>query len=178
MRFMAASVLSLFLSVGIFAGSARGAAEALPPCRAHGQTLQLNNEQVLDWRNSTPNQFRNRGLVSGPVTRIFLDAGDGDHVHFEIQIGPEKDDVIEVVFNSEFGNLPDQIELDMPVTACGDYITSNAPTKQYPASPSGALIHWLHFDPDNHHDDGWMVIGGKVYGMEGQGQKGHKKPKH
>jgi hypothetical protein len=78
-------------------------------------------------------------------------------------LGPAPDDTIELVYNDSFGELP-ELRLGMDVEACGDYITSYAPSGPYPASPDGALVHWVHHNPHGSHPDGYVVIDGKVFG--------------
>lgn len=150
----------------------------IPECTAHGKVFQSNNnQQVLYWKASTPNQFLERALVEGPVTRAFPD--QNGHQHFEISIGQGKGDVIEVIFNEEFGPLPKDIQPGQRVIACGDYITSNAPTSQYPASPSDAIVHWVHLNPDyapnkpKEHESGFVVLDGHVYGDTLKSAHGH-----
>jgi hypothetical protein len=79
-----------------------------------------------------------------------------------------------VIYNEQFGAVPatragDQFE------ACGDYITSNAPSGQYPASPDGAIVHWIHQSPNpKSHDSGYLIVNGVVCGQNAAGAG----PKH
>lgn len=164
---------------------ALAAVDVVPKCWSNklGAAIEVMNEQVLEWKASSPEQYLDRAKVSGKVTQLLQERKS--HTHFEIQIGPDPKDVLEVIYNVEFGRLP-KIVPGMEVEACGDYITSRVPTAQYPASPSGALIHWVHLNPKNHpktvssdeapdadddesalgakHEDGFVVIDGKLYG--------------
>ncbi len=153
-------MLALFLAPAAWAGKSASSVV----CMANGQALAINNDKVLQWKASTPNQYHDRGHVSGPVMRVFDDRPG--HTHFEIQIGKSPNDVLEVVYNTEFGQLPD-IQVGMQVEACGDYITATAKAGPYPPSPSGAIIHWVHTNPSGRgHDSGFLIIDGVLYGQE------------
>ncbi|MGZ3726986.1 MAG: DUF3465 domain-containing protein [Pseudobdellovibrio sp.] len=134
------------------------------PCMAHGQEMGLNNDQVLNWKTSTQNQFKSRANVKGPVVKVLPDATG--HDHFIIQLGPKPTDVIEVIYNQDFGATP-PVQVGEEIQACGDYITSNAPSGGYQASPAGAIVHWVHLSPDpQRHDSGFLVIKGQICGQE------------
>lgn len=154
-----AFVLFLFLSV-----SQTVHATNPPLCRGQaGEQLSVNNKQALDWKRAKPNQYLERARLRGIVERIFPDRNG--HDHFEIQIGPDaRTDTVEVVYNQAFGRLP-EISRGMHVEACGDFIVSNAPTEKYPASPSGAVIHWVHANPHGRHASGYLWIDGVVFGQ-------------
>src|SRR4051812_8822517 len=96
---------------------------AFPPCMDGKDQLPVMNPQVLDWKSTTANQFLARARVAGPVTKLYPDRNG--HKHFEIKIGPNAKDTLEVVYNISFGKLP-ALKLGMTVEACGDYITSTA----------------------------------------------------
>jgi len=126
------------------------------------EPLDVDNNQVLNWKTNTPNQFKARANVLGEVVRIFADRSS--HNHFEIKIGPKNTDVLEVIYNKSFGTLRDPQE-GMKVQACGDYITSFEKAGPYPASPSGAIIHWVHFNPrEGGHPHGFLIIDGELFG--------------
>lgn len=136
--------------------------DAVPPCLAGGRALPVINAQALSWKTTTPNQFQTRGHIMGRVERVY--PNQTDHNHFSLQIGPRPTDTIEVIYNIEFGQLP-QIAVGMQVEACGDFINSFAPTPPYPASPDGAIIHWVHYSNNaNQHPSGFLVIDGILYG--------------
>ena len=138
------------------------AADVDPTCLGSGQDLTLNNEQVIQWKKFTANQFLARAHVSGVVAQIFPDKNG--HKHFEIQLDGATGEAIEIVYNVSFGALP-TIQKGMTVEACGDYITSNQATSQYPASPDGAILHWIHKSPNpTHHASGYLEIDSVVYG--------------
>jgi hypothetical protein len=84
------------------------------------------------------------------------------HTHFEMQIGPNSDDTIEVVYNQSFGELP-PLNPGMEVEVCGDYITTA--NQGHGSSPDGAIIHWVHKSPaGNGHPSGYVAVNGVVYG--------------
>ena len=148
-------------------GEFSGTGQSTPVCLSSHQPIPVDNQEVLGWKTGTANLFLARSHVQGRVTRVYPDRNG--HNHFAIQIGPGPSDTLEVIYNSSFGQLPN-IRPGMSVEACGDYITSNAPA-QYPASPDGAIIHWVHRNPRGGHDSGFLVINGSLYG-QGNGSGG------
>jgi hypothetical protein len=160
------SSLALLLASSVSAGS-----PAFPNCLDQTAVLPVNNEQVLQWKQTSPNGVKRRGHVTGIVTRSFNDRSG--HAHFEIKIGKLATDTLEVIYNKEFGALPPIREF-MNIEACGDYITSNRPNGGFPASPSGAIIHWIH-KSDNvaKHESGYLAIDGTLYGNGNGHGSGH-----
>lgn len=151
--------------VSFLAAASAIAADVIPECMSEKSVLPVNNEQVLEFKDSKPNQALTRGNIVGTLTRTFPDKNG--HTHFEINIGKQADDVVEVIFNDEFGPISIELKQGMRVQACGDFINSSAPAKQYPASPSGAIIHWLHLNPKNQgHEHGFLWIEGKLFGYD------------
>ncbi len=143
------------------------ASDAIPACIAVGRNLGVNNSQVSGWKRTTKNQFLARAHVHGRLTKVY--PVKNGHDHFEIEFDGATRDVLEVVYSLDFGNLP-KLALGMEVEACGDYITSNAATNQYPPSPDGAIIHWIHRNPSGKgHDSGYLVLDGRLFG-QGSGQ--------
>jgi hypothetical protein len=148
--------LSFLFSIVGFAG------ESTPPCLDHGKVLAVQNDSVRKWKTSTPNQFLARARVHGRISKLYVDKNG--HNHFQIEMDAGKPDTLEVIYNQDFGSLP-KLAVGMEIEACGDYITSNAPTPKYPASPDGAIIHWIHRSRDvKKHDSGYLQIDGSVYG--------------
>ena len=154
----------LFLSIFVAALFGGAAAQAklgeIPKCEGrNGEALSVDNQRVLGFKFSTPNQFLERARVDGRVVRIL--SSRPEHDHFEIQIGPKPQDTLEVVFNRDFGSP--QAKVGDEVEACGDYITSNAPTERYQPSPSGAIIHWVHENSrGGAHPDGFLVTNDQI----------------
>lgn len=156
-RTLAAASLGLILSIPAFAGS------GAPDCdNASGQAMPVDNAQVLNWEKSTPNQFLARANVEGDVVALY--PNQTGHNHFAIQIGSDPSQTLEVIYDIAFGQLPN-IQLGMHIQACGDYITSDQATSQYPVSPCGAIIHWIHMAPKPTHKNGFLMINGQVYGQ-------------
>ncbi len=164
--------LSLVLVGLLFVATSSWATTDAPECMASGRALSIDNGQVLKWKESTPNQFLARAYVEGTVVTVYPDRNG--HEHFAIRIGNEPTDMLEVVYNSEFGEMPTPT-VGMKVEACGDYITSTAQTEAYPPSPVGAIIHWVHKSPSK-HDSGFVMLDGVLYGYtfpQGSPKKGH-----
>lgn len=162
--------LMKFCRLSVFASSLVGVLSLLsslsfaqtPNCLgAQGQTLPVNDSQVITYKSTTPNQFLARAHIQGILQHAYADKTG--HSHFEVKIGAGPKDNIEVVYNQSFGALP-QLAPGMVIEACGDYITSNAATSQYPASPDGAIIHWVHRSTGN-HASGYVVAGGILCGQ-------------
>ena len=143
-----------------------GGSDSIPPCPdLDFRALPIINAQVLAWKQTEPNQFRKRARVRGRITQVLADKNG--HRHFEIQIGPnENADVIEVIYNSEFGALP-PLAKGLDVEACGDFIVSTAQSGPYPPSPAGAIIHWVHMNPAHRgHPPGYLWIEGTFCGQD------------
>jgi len=140
-----------------------GSASAAPPClEKNGVEVRAGNEQVLRWKSSTPNQFLSRAHVSGTIQNLYPDRNG--HSHFQIKIGPGPGDTIELVYNLSFGTIPRLIP-GAHAEACGDYITSNAPTQNYEPSPDGAIVHWIHRSRNPaRHPSGYLELDGTLYG--------------
>ena len=166
-----ASVCAIGLVILAHPAAAKGLAQGpagvhqgseLPACFDSGHTaLAVNNVQVDYWRVTSQNQFHARAHIRGALLRLYQD--QGNHSHFSVQIGVDDKHSVEVIYNQEFGELP-QLKLGDEVEACGDYITSSAPSGPYPASPDGAIVHWVHRSTRNGHESGYIVLGGVVYG--------------
>lgn len=138
-------------------------AAAIPDCLSSDGAIPIDNQHVLDMKTSTPNQYLARAHVSGTIENIYAD--EHGHNHFEIRIGSADTDTLEIVYNISFGQLP-ALRDGMTVEACGDYITSDAPTSQYPVSPDNAIMHWVHRNPKGRgHASGFLVIDGALYGQ-------------
>ena len=139
-----------------------------PLCMSKGQPLPLNNEHVLNWKHTSRNQFKSRGHIEGTLGRVYNDATG--HRHFQIVIGSNANDTIEVIYNEKFGKIPaSALQQGARVETCGDYITSNARTGRYNASPDGAIIHWVHESTNSRHDSGYVMIEGQTYGFGSKG---------
>ena len=149
-----------------------GHSDAPPTCLDdHSQPTDFNNEIVLDWVTHTSNQFKSRGHISGAVIRNY--GNQGPHIHISVQIGDQVTEVIEVIYNEAFGDVEDDVKVGDQVEACGDYITSNAPSGPYPASPDGAILHWVHMaNSSGGHPHGYLRINGMLYGDEQPNDRG------
>ena len=142
------------------------ATDAAPHCVSRDREIPIENDAVLELKKTTKNQYKTQEHVSGTISTVYPDRNG--HKHFAIKIGPDTDDQIEVVYNEVFGVLP-QLSAGMTVEACGEYITSNEATVQYPPSPVGAIIHWVHINPNqgvDSHASGFLLIDGKLCGQD------------
>ena len=153
----------LMFFLGIQVAEAYPAA-AIPPCVDDmSRPLAINNPYVLRLRESTQDQHKDRGFVQGVVTNIYPDRTGHNHFALNLDAHPAGD--IEIIYNQEFGRLP-QIVPGMTVVACGDYITAG-PRSRLP-SPMGAIIHWVHYNPGDRdggrHPHGFLYINGQLYG--------------
>ena len=156
------SVLCGVLVLGLVSRAAMAGGDTDPSCLSNGVELAANNEQVVQWKKSTANQFLARGHVTGTVSQVYPDKNG--HKHFEIHLDTPAGDPLEIVYNVSFGGLP-TIQKGMSVEACGDYITSNQATAQYPASPDGGILHWIHKSPKpSGHASGYVEIDNVIYG--------------
>jgi hypothetical protein len=146
-------------------------ADNLPSCTASGQSLPVNNADVVNWKHTTHNQFHSRAHIQGLILQVFPD--HSGHHHFEVKVGGGATDTVEVIYNEDFGSLP-SVNVGDRLEACGDYITSNAQAGHYPPSPDGAIVHWVHMSPSPNHESGYIAINGVAYGQDAAGAG----PKH
>ena len=130
------------------------------------QNMRYNNSQVINWEQTTADQFKDRGMVQGTITKIY--PSQTGHTHFAIGLGNGSG--IEVIYNNEFGALP-RLVIGMTVSACGDYITVG-PSAHLP-SPMPAILHWVHYNPGTRdggrHPGGFLIINNLPYGFTDPG---------
>jgi len=150
------------------------AADTVPTCMASGQTLNVNNDQVINWKNTTANQFHSRAHIKGKLVTLYPD--HSGHHHMEVLIGPNNQDTVEVIYNVAFGQMP-TLNPGAMIEACGDFITAKSQSGPYPASPDGAIVHWVHKAPNSGHESGYVVVDGVVCGQN-TGSASPKPPRH
>ena len=141
------------------------ATDAIPNCDNRGSILPIDNQNALNMEKTTANQFTTQAHVEGTVTAIY--PNHSGHQHFAIQLGSDSSQGIEVVYDMAFGNLP-ALQVGQTVEACGEFINSFAATSQYPPSPMGAIIHWVHINDSTKpgaHPSGFLVIDGQLCGQ-------------
>ncbi len=127
-----------------------------------GAVIPVINEQVVAWKTSTPNSYRARAHILGSLIRHYPD--HSGHHHLEVSLGANSQSTIEVIYNEDFGAIPDY-QPGSVIEACGDYITAMAQAGPYPPSPDGAIIHWVHRSPNlNKHPSGYLTIDGVICG--------------
>lgn len=164
--------LGLVITPAAFAGNffdQRGG-QNIPDCvNNRGNSMSVNNEQVLQWKKTTQNQFKDRGFIKGTLVGVY--DSSKSHLHLDVFLGNDgtdqtgRDTDIEVIYNQEFGQVSGRLNPGVEVIACGDYITSNRATNRYPASPLGAILHWVHKRMGGEHPNGFLMIDGKMYGQ-------------
>ena len=130
-------------------------------CNSKGKPLPIDDAQVLNWEDTTANQFASRAHIEGKIHAVYSD--HSGHKHFGVQIGQAAHDAIEVIYNESFGALP-ALSVGDDVEACGDYITSTAPAGRYPASPDRAILHWVHKSNAGSHASGFVKVNGVLFG--------------
>lgn len=144
-------ILSSLFSVAVFA--------KVPACMDKKERLEYNENRLLLYRDEMEAKFLARAFVKGIIVGIMEDRQK--HVHFEVDLDEDlstQNDRIEVIYNTKFGELPDNRPGD-ELIACGDFIVD-------PYSPFKAVIHWLHISPKkNNHDHGFLAINGQVTGL-------------
>jgi hypothetical protein len=144
-------------------------ANSLPVClNKQGNAIAAPiNDQVLAWKTSTQNSYLDRALIRGTIVAVY--PSNPSHLHLEVSLNPKggsNANNIEIIYNTEFGQTPDNLRAGMEVIACGDYITSNQQNGPYPASPDGAILHWIHKAMNDRHESGFLMIDGQLYGQE------------
>lgn len=144
-------------------------------CKGDGVgNIGINNDQVLKWKESTPNQFKARAHVMGRIVNTLLDRQSHLHIEIDLNDGPQvaRNEHLEVIYNKKFGGVP-PYRAGMILQACGDYITATKSTGSYKPSPVGAIIHWVHMSPDpQRHAGGFLAIDGQVTGQVNPNDRG------
>ena len=154
-------------------------ADVPPPCRDDNkEILQIDNPRALRIKKTEPNQTTVRAHIAGKLRKIYKDKSG--HDHFSILIGSKETDGVEVVYSHDFGQIPDaRLKQGSEVEACGDFIVSKKKTERYPASPDGAVIHWVHRNDGRRgsdHPDGYVLVDGVLYGFQ-PGRPKKERPK-
>ncbi len=138
----------------------------MPLCFDQSEVLEVDNERVLRMKAEKPNQYKARAFVEGKVTtNPYL---RGEHIRFSIQIGRDTDETLEMVYNIDFGDLP-EVRIGDNVVVCGEFINSFKQGGGYPASPDGAIVHWVHHNPgdrDTVHEHGFMMFENGLAGFD------------
>lgn len=138
----------------------------VPDCMAGKQEIRINNEQVLNLKKTARNGVEYRAFVAGRLVQSPWIKNK--HVRFIMSIGPDKKDLLEVIYNLKFGAMP-QISPTAEIKVCGDFINSNQRHNGYDASPAGAVIHWVHFNPgtrEMQHEHGFIMVDDKLVGFD------------
>jgi len=146
--------------------------KTLPICRDKMKTpFRSNNAEVLKWKTSTRNQWQDRGYIIGKLVKVLQQRPSHTHLEIDISANGSSDaaDHIEIIYNREFGDIQNPAPGQL-VAACGDFINSFDRAGKYPASPVGAIVHWVHAsNTPNKHSHGFVSVNGKLYGYGGDG---------
>jgi len=176
-RFALGFALQLFAFSTVFVGSdaeartrrqpASEVSEAAPPCLDEsGKELLIDNVRALDLKKKGGDGKAYRARIKGQVvskTSQRCSSRSGScHAHFQIQIGPQKTDTVEVVYSEDFGQMKEPAQGET-VEACGDFLNTS---RQRNSGPSGAIIHWVHRANCMDHEHGYVLVeGSDLYGM-------------
>jgi hypothetical protein len=132
----------------------------------NGQALSIDNQRALDLKKKAASGKAYRARIQGKVVsdshqRCSSRSGSC-HAHFEIQIGPNKADTVEVVYSEDFGQMKEP-SVGESVEACGDFLNTSG---QRNSGSSGAIIHWVHRSNCMDHEHGYVLVEGEdLYGM-------------
>jgi hypothetical protein len=138
-----------------------------------GEQIGVNNEQVLQWKNRSATEFiRSRAHVTGSVVKVLpSDKGinlekDTDKFHkkhqrFQVQIGPEKTDTIEIFYNGRFTPRP-ALKKGDKIEACGEFAADSSANAKTPF----AVLYWTHAAKVYPHTEGYLNSQGKTFGRQ------------
>lgn len=141
----------LFISFGSFAQT----------CFDKKNPLEINESQLLTYRDMTEHGFKARGHVEAIV--VEQTENRQGHLHFIADLDENlatTDDRLEIIYNQQYGEI-EKVLPGQKIRACGDFIVD-----QY--SPTKAVLHWLHGNPNkkkNKHEDGFLFIDGQAFGL-------------
>jgi len=141
-----------------------------------GEQMQVNNEQVLQWKKTSATEFvRSRAHITGSVVkqlpplkssaRRFEREPDKFlklHQRYEVQIGPNKNDVVELFYNGRYEPRP-ALQAGDKVEACGEFVAdATSSSKGGPV----AIVYWVHAAKMYPHVEGFLHSNGKTFGRE------------
>lgn len=157
----------------IFSVSALAAPAPLNCPQRSGQPMDVNNDQVLQWKKKSATEFvRSRAHITGSVVKV-VPPGKGiniekdsdkfhkRHQRYQVQIGPEKTDTIDVFYNGRYGPRP-ALKKGDKIEACGEFAADSSPRTGEPF----AVVYWVHAARLFPHTEGFMTSRGKVFGRE------------
>jgi hypothetical protein len=137
-----------------------------PECYDRGQRLSVDNQYALNLKQM-PRSAAGRAFIFGQITRDFGQTCNRKgvcHEHFEVRIGGGPQDLLEIVYSTDFGDMG-RIPVGAAVVACGDVINTYARDNTGPKSPSGSIIHWVHKSGCMDHEHGFVMVDERVYGF-------------
>lgn len=130
-------------------------------CFDKKNSLELNESQLLTYRDMTEHGFKARGHIEAVV--VEQTENRQGHLHFIVDLDENLEstnDRLELIYNQQYGEI-ENVVAGQKIRACGDFIVD-----QY--SPTKAVLHWLHLNPNkkkNKHEDGFLMIDGKAFGL-------------
>ncbi len=139
---------------------------AVPVCMGEDSSLSVDNQKVLNLKKVNSAKIV-RAYASGKISKVFPHQCNNKgtcHEHFEIQIGSGAKDTVEVIYSTDFGDMP-KLDVGLNVAACGDFINTSAQANTGPKSPSGAILHWVHKSGCMDHESGFVMIQDRIYGF-------------
>ncbi|MDD2762010.1 MAG: DUF3465 domain-containing protein [Methylomonas sp.] len=121
--------------------------------------LQLNSEglfSVVSYRNTAENHLSTTKPLliqgSGVVDRILPDDTDGSqHQKFILKLASGQ--TILISHNIDLAPRINSLNLSDTVDFYGEYVWNS----------QGGLVHWTHHDPDNLHENGWLIHENIIY---------------
>jgi hypothetical protein len=126
-----------------------------PACpHPSGQELPINNEQVLQWKKNSKEVVRTRVHIKGKAVEEKR-SKEGNRI--SVKIGPDAGDMVEIFYNNKFSPKP-TVKKGQEVQACGEFI--------YDGSNEHGIVHRVHTAKNPKVLPGFLVVQGKVYGVQ------------
>ena len=133
--------------------SAAAAIVALAATVSCSGSVRPDNARALD--DIQNGRSGDEVIVEGMVTHVGRTSRgeSGTHEHFDIRIssGAAEQDIL-IADNITVG-------VQAPVKRGDDVIVKGV----LEVDPSGPVIHWTHHDPENRHQAGFVMLGGRIY---------------
>jgi hypothetical protein len=148
----------LLLTLPLFAANAN-AFTATPDCVKSGDTLSINNTEILKLKVTTEDGTPAGAYVEGTYMKKYASSDFGRH--FQMKIGPQTQDTIEVYYSDD-AKLPSLRSGDHLVV-CGRYATNRNGFYGNPKSPDGAYINQTSTAWSEYAEDGFILVNGRLY---------------
>ena len=150
--------LNALVVIGLLNFFCANSSFALPTCYENDRKTVVppSNQDALNWIK-TNDQSWHRVMLTGVVTKRLPD--QTGHAHFLISLGTDHTSDVEVIHQSDFGEIP-SIVPGMNVAVCGDF-------KDEAMDGVKAFVHWTHCNPgtqEPNHPQGFVSVNGVLYG--------------